>query len=202
MEFLLIASAHFLALLSPGPDFFLIMQGAFRLPVRYCFALCAGIALANAVYLLVAILGLAVVSGFTPLMLGLKYLGGAYLLFLGIMLLRAPKPSLETGNNLGGIHLRSYRRQFTLGFLSAILNPKNAIFYLAIFSVMVSSETSLFMRGLYAFWMTGIVFFWDSLVVLFFNRQGTKDTLRPVLYYIEKFSGMVLAFFGLFLAFS
>ena len=32
MEFLLIASAHFLALLSPGPDFFLILQTALRLP--------------------------------------------------------------------------------------------------------------------------------------------------------------------------
>ena len=32
MEFLLIASAHFLALLSPGPDFFLLMQAALRLP--------------------------------------------------------------------------------------------------------------------------------------------------------------------------
>ena len=33
MEFLLLASAHFLALLSPGPDFFLIMQASLRLPV-------------------------------------------------------------------------------------------------------------------------------------------------------------------------
>ena len=202
MEFLLIASAHFLALLSPGPDFFLLMQGAFRLPVRYCFALCAGIALANGVYLLVAILGIAVVSSFTPLMVGLKYLGGAYLLFLGIMLLRAPRRSLKAGDSQGGIHLRSYRRQFTLGFLSGILNPKNAIFYLAIFSVMVSQETPLLIRGLYGCWMSCVVFIWDSLVVLFFNRQGTKDRLRPVVYYLEKISGIVLAFFGIFLAFT
>jgi threonine/homoserine/homoserine lactone efflux protein len=202
MEFLLIASAHFLALLSPGPDFFLLMQGAFRLPLRYCFALCAGIALANGVYLLVAILGLTAVSSLSTLMIGLKYLGGTYLLFLGIMLLRAPRLSLEAGSNQAGIHFKSYSRQFTMGFLSALLNPKNAIFYLAIFSVMVSPETPLFIRGFYGCWMTFVVFFWDSLVVLFFNRQGTKDALRPVLYYLEKISGIVLAFFGLFLAFT
>ena len=41
MEFLLLATAHFLALLSPGPDFFLIMQASLRLPLRYGFAICA-----------------------------------------------------------------------------------------------------------------------------------------------------------------
>ena len=33
MEFLLLASAHFLALLIPGPDFFLKIQASLRLPV-------------------------------------------------------------------------------------------------------------------------------------------------------------------------
>ena len=58
MEFIFIATAHFLALLSPGPDFFLIMQAALRLPPRYGIAICVGIAFANGTYLLLAVLGL------------------------------------------------------------------------------------------------------------------------------------------------
>ena len=38
MEFLLIAVAHFLALLSPGPDFFLVVRSALRLPLPATFA--------------------------------------------------------------------------------------------------------------------------------------------------------------------
>jgi threonine/homoserine/homoserine lactone efflux protein len=161
MEFLLIASAHFMALLSPGPDFFLILQTALRMPLRYAFAVCAGIAAANGVYLIIAVTGLEAVREMTSLMFILKYFGGAYLLYIGIMMLRAPLRSLEDNNKKYILWIKSIRRQFTMGFMSAILNPKNAIFYLSLFTVMVSSETSLFVRGLYALWMTGIVLIWD-----------------------------------------
>ena len=68
MEFLLVATAHFLALLSPGPDFFLILQAALRLPLRYAISVCAGIAAANGVYLIVAVLGLETVREMSGLM--------------------------------------------------------------------------------------------------------------------------------------
>ena len=61
MEFLLIATTHLLALLSPGPDFFLVLQAALRLPRRYGLAICAGIALANALYLALAVSGIEIV---------------------------------------------------------------------------------------------------------------------------------------------
>ncbi|MFT5699516.1 MAG: threonine/homoserine/homoserine lactone efflux protein [Desulforhopalus sp.] len=202
MEFVLVASAHFLALLSPGPDFFLVMQAAFRLPARYCISLCAGIAAANGVYLAVAITGLELTREMGSLMILVKYLGGAYLLFVGIMLLRGPKRNIEETRSGNYLHRKSYLKQFVFGFLSGILNPKNAIFYLAIFSVMVSAETSLVTRGLYGCWMTFVVFIWDSFVVFVLSRNGVKDRLGGVLYYIEKLSGVVLAFFGLFLTLS
>jgi len=42
MEFILIAAAHFLAFLSPGPDSFLILQISLRLPLRYAISVCGG----------------------------------------------------------------------------------------------------------------------------------------------------------------
>lgn len=80
MEFVLIASAHFLALLSPGPDFFLIMQTALRMPMRYALSVCAGIAAANGLYLTIAVLGLEAVRNMHLLMTVLKYLGSGYLI--------------------------------------------------------------------------------------------------------------------------
>lgn len=80
MEFVLIASAHFLALLSPGPDFFLIIQTALRMPMRYALSVCAGIAAANGLYLTIAVLGLEAVRNMHFLMTVLKYLGSGYLI--------------------------------------------------------------------------------------------------------------------------
>ena len=201
MEFLLVATAHFLALLSPGPDFFLILQAALRLPLRYAFCVCAGIAAANGVYLIVAVLGLGTVREMNRLMAVLRLLGGGYLIFIGIMLLRAPSRSFDASDPEMVLHvLPGIGRQFVVGFLSAILNPKNAIFYLSLFTVMVSVKTPLVVRTLYALWMVGIVFAWDMGVALAFGNARVKKILEQWVFRIEKVSGVLLAGFGFLLA--
>lgn len=202
MEFLVIASAHFLALLSPGPDFFLIMQAALRLPRRYGIAICAGIALANGLYLLLAIGGLEVVRQLDWLLLPLRYLGAAYLLFLGVMLLRSPKQEVADRRSSPPLHGARLGRQFLIGFLSAALNPKNAVFYLSLFTVMVSPDTSLLRRCLYGLWMSSMVFCWDCLVLLVISRVRQTRWLGDSIYLVEKLAGAALASFGLILPFS
>jgi threonine efflux protein len=202
MEFLLIASAHFMALLSPGPDFFLILQTALRMPLRYAFAVCVGITTANGAYLIVAVTGLEAVKEMTTLMLILKYLGGAYLLYIGIMLLRAPLRSLENKSEKNVLHVKSMRRQFAMGFMSAILNPKNAIFYLSLFTVMVSSDTTLVVRALYGLWMTAMVLIWDLGIAGLLGNRQIKKWLGRWIFGIEKISGAMLALFGVLLTFQ
>lgn len=197
MEFLLLASAHFLALLSPGPDFFIVIQTALKKPLRYAFSVCAGIASANALYLVFAVLGLEVIKEMDTLMLVLKYLGGAYLIFIGIMLLKSKKIDIHVDKK--PLHVKSLKAEFVIGFLSGFLNPKNAIFYLSLFTVMVSAETSLFMRSLYAVWMSFLVLFWDMGVAVIIGNKKVKQKLSNWIYGIEKISGVVLASFGFIL---
>ena len=202
MEFLLIACAHFLALLSPGPDFFLIMQASLRLPLRFGIAICCGIAVANGVYLMLAVIGFEIVRETTLLFSTLKYLGSAYLLFVGVMLLRSPKQQLGDQRSSSFIRVENLRRQFLIGFMSALLNPKNMIFYLSLFTALVSVETGFATRCLYAVWMMVVVFLWDCLVVLTICQQKVKRWLGGSIYYIEKISGVALACFGVMLPFT
>lgn len=201
MEFLLIAAAHFLALLCPGPDFFLITQASLRLPLRFGVTVCAGIAIANGLYLVVSVVGLEIVREASTLFVLMKWLGGLYLLFIGIMLLRSPKQGLDTQNSSSFLQCQSIKRQFLIGFMSAILNPKNAIFYLSLFTVMVSDQTGFFTRCLYALWMMSMVFVWDCGIVIMIGRDKVKERLGHALFYIEKVSGTALAFFGCSLPF-
>ncbi len=197
MEFLLLASAHFLALLSPGPDFFIITQTALKKPLRHAYSVSAGIASANAFYLVIAVLGLEVIKEMDNLMMVLKYLGGAYLVFIGFMLLKSKKVDLHVKEP--SLHVKSLKAEFVIGFLSGFLNPKNAIFYLSLFTVMVSPDTSLFMRTLYALWMSCAVLFWDMAVATLIGNKRVKNRLSSWIYTIEKISGVVLATFGVFL---
>lgn len=203
MEFLLIASAHFLALLSPGPDFFLITRGALSLPLRYCIAICAGIATANGVYLLCAVCSLELVRESPLLMSLLHYLGASYLIFIGVMLIRSPRQSLENTNSEAGI-LNSHHlgRQFIIGFMSGILNPKNAIFYLSLFTVMVSETTPLSIRFFYMIWMMSVVLLWDCAIVFCISRQRIRTLIGSSVFYVEKFSGIMLTLFGITLSFT
>lgn len=199
MEFLLIACAHFLALLSPGPDFFLILQTTLRMPLRFAFSVCAGIAAANGAYLTVAVLGLETIRDMTWIMTLLKYLGSGYLISIGYLLLRAPKRSLTEPPKATFLHRQSMKHQFGIGFMGAIFNPKNAIFYLSLFTVMVSGDTSLKVRGLYGVWMTLMVLFWDMGIALFMGSDRAKRILDRWIFGVEKFSGLMLALFGILL---
>ncbi len=202
MEFILLASAHFLALLSPGPDFFLILQASFRMRLRYAITVCAGIAAANAVYLCCAVLGLELVRQMAYLMTAFRYLGAVYLIFVGIMLLKSQKQSFDDNQQNAVLHTEQYGHQFVLGFMSGIFNPKNAIFYLSLFTVMVSDQTPLAIRGLYGLWMTLVVFFWDTFVVIMLSHNRIKAGLGRGIYLLEKVAGVMLICFGLFLPFT
>ncbi len=52
-----LALSHFVALLSPGPDFFLLIGYAVRYRIRDSIGLCLGIAAGNALYIVLAIVG-------------------------------------------------------------------------------------------------------------------------------------------------
>ena len=202
MEFVYIATAHFLALLSPGPDFFLILQAALRLSRRAGLALCAGIATANGLYLALAVAGVELLRQVPWLMLGMRYLGAAYLLWLGILLLRAPRPNLEGHNDNALASGSQAGRQFAIGLCAALLNPKNAIFYLSLFTVMVSPDSGLLRRSLYGLWMTAVVFCWDGLLVLVLGNPMVRQRLQGAVYFLEKTAGTMLAIAGLTLPFS
>ena len=199
MEFLLIASAHFMALLSPGPDFFLILQTSLRMPLRYALAVCCGIAAANGVYLFFAVTSLEMIREMTSLMLILKYMGGAYLLYIGILLLKAPARSIAEQESANFLRTRHVGKQFLVGFMSAILNPKNAVFYLSLFTLMVSPETPLDLRAAYGVWMTGVVLVWDMLLASLLSGKKVKQRLGKWVFFLEKAAGGLLAFFGIML---
>ncbi|MFT5756277.1 MAG: threonine/homoserine/homoserine lactone efflux protein [Alteromonadaceae bacterium] len=200
MEFLLLASAHFLALLSPGPDFFIVVQTALKKPLRHAIFVCLGITCANAIYLVIAVLGLEVIKSFQGLLLFLKYTGGAYLVFLGYRLIKAPKIVLEVEQKKNEyVGELSVLTDFIKGFLSGFLNPKNVIFYLSLFTVMVSVQTTLFTKSWYALWMCSMVLLWDILLSLLVGQKRIKQHLSKWIYVIEKISGVVLATFGILL---
>lgn len=125
--FLALALAHFVALLSPGPDFFLLVGYAARYRLRGSAGLCLGIAAGNGLYILLVIIGWSALRQFGWLFTLIELSGALYLLWIGSHLVRSrPQPlALEETRQ----RCPSLRKQILLGLGSALLNPKNALFY-------------------------------------------------------------------------
>lgn len=195
LEFGTIAIAHFLALISPGPDFFLIVGTSVREGASKAMGVCLGIAAANGVYILFALTGFALLKDNPEFFGAMKKAGAVYLLYLGIMLLKTSRRAV-CGKSSGGDSTSSWGRLFAAGFLSAILNPKNAIFYLSLFTVIVDKETPQGIQAMYGLWMFCAVLGWDLLISWTIGSERVKSCLNNYTHWIEKGSGGILFLLG------
>ena len=93
-----ITGVHLLAVASPGPDFVLVTQQTLTQGRRVGLLTCLGIALGLGVHVIYSVLGLATVIAHSAwLLTAIKWLGGAYLIYLGWQGIRSkPAPLAET----------------------------------------------------------------------------------------------------------
>lgn len=211
-EFLLLAGAHALALASPGPDFLLLVRSALRHGRRHGIGASAGIALANGVYIVLALCGFSLLQQSAALLTAMKWAASFYLAWLGWMFIRssltpavlplAAEDGSEGGSEGGRKTGASFAAGMGAGFLSAALNPKNGIFYFGLFTLMVGAQTGPALKLLYGAWLFGAVFAWDAALVLALSQPRCVAWLGRGLPLVERGAGLllVLAAAGLALA--
>ena len=189
-DFLWIAGAHFLALLSPGPDFFLVARSSLAHGWRGATGACIGIALANGVFIAAALGGLSVLRAGSTAFLVVQLAGCAYLFYLGwLFLCHAGKSSLDAKSASGTAH---WRDGLLMGFMSAILNPKNALFYVSLAAVLASRHTSAGAMVAYGAWMVLAVLAWDMAVALAIGSATLRQRFAQALPLLERLSGVML----------
>ena len=191
-----LALAHFVALLSPGPDFFLLVGYATRYRMRGSAGLCVGIAFGNGLYILLAIIGWGIlILRQLPLLFSvIELLGALYLLWIGSLLVRS-RPQTLTGTDAQST-CPGFGKQLLLGLGSSLLNPKNALFYLALMTALLGPSVTLLQQTMSGIWMTSVVLFWDLLIVMFIGLPQIQRRLTRGILWIERIAGGVLIIFG------
>ena len=190
-----LALAHFLALISPGPDFFLIVGHGLRRRLRGSAFICLGIALGNAVYISLAIIGWAGLQQHPKIYRVIELAGCAYLIWMGLMLWKASRSPLRLDQ--AGAKALSPGRQLAAGLGSALLNPKNMIFYLSLMTVIIGPAATLNQRLACGLWMASVVLLWDLLLATALSRPWLQNFLRNRIPLIEKTAGCVLTIIAL-----
>jgi len=191
-QFGVVALAHFLALISPGPDFLLILRASLTGGLRRAWPVCVGIALANAAYIGVALSGVTLLRQSTLLFGVWRGVGCAYLAWLGWRFLLGRGQAALDG---AGTHAKgeySCWREGLRGFLSGILNPKNALFYASLFALVMASDTPAWVQTAYGIWMFAVVLGWDLLVAAVVGRPAVVQQFARHVGKVERGTGALL----------
>ncbi|MGX7872925.1 LysE family translocator [Mesorhizobium sp. ORM6] len=143
--FLAYCAAITLAAATPGPAMFAVITNGVSRGFRRAFMAGVGVAAGDAVLVTLALLGLmALAQTFEWVFLLLKYVGAAYLIYLGIRMWRAaaaqPDRPQATEARLS--------RSFLLGASIALGNPKAILFHASIMPLILNLDTMTFFDGL------------------------------------------------------
>jgi threonine/homoserine/homoserine lactone efflux protein len=139
-QILLILSVTFLAMVSPGPDMVLVLRNTFASGRRAGLQTSMGILCGNLVHITYCVFGIGMLISRSILAFSaLKYVAAAYLIYLGIMSVRSGTKGLDASDIQGGQLERSW---FIQGFINNLLNPKGTLFYLGVFTTVITPETS------------------------------------------------------------
>ncbi|WP_277640568.1 LysE family translocator [Wolinella succinogenes] len=195
-EFFTLTTLYLLALLSPGQDFFLILRHALLHGHRSAWWSCLGIALGNGFYIALSFLGHGILGQISWLLPLIESGGALFLIYLGGLLLLSPKPHFNTQEEAP--HRPSLASGFFWqGLLSALLNPKNTLFYLSVLFTILPPEITPATRLFYGAWMISLLLFWDMGLAYLLGHPSTAARLLPFLHPIQKIVGIALILFGL-----
>lgn len=180
-EFLILSTALFIALLSPGPDFAMILKQSITYGKRASIFSSIGIGLGISVHVIYTLLGIGLIISKSIILFNIiKYLGAAYLIYLGYQSLKSKgmklqSEAIETKEEISDL------KSFSIGFLCNALNPKATLFFLSMFTVVVSIDTPMYIQAFYGIFCIFATMFWfvgTSLILshkkvrLFFNAFG------------------------------
>ena len=127
----------------------------------------------------------------------IKLAGAAYLIFLGIKMLRA-QPA--TGEEMASQPALSSLGALRTGFLTNVLNPKTTIFIVSLFMQVVQPQTPLAVQLGYGAFIVLAHALWFSAVALFFSSASVRARLLAVRHWIDRVFGGLLVGFGMLLA--
>ncbi len=200
IEYLTIIGVFSIGAISPGPDFAMVLRQSIMQGRKSAIFTSLGIASAILIHGAYTILGLGIIiSQSLFLFTMIKYAGVAYLLFLGISALLAPAPK-QLNEPRKATQSLSVIKSFSIGFLTNLLNPKAMLFFVSLFTIIVSVDTLNIHKAFYVISMSVILFIWFLLVSLFFTTKKVRNGFYKIGKWFNRITGLTLIFLAIRMA--
>lgn len=200
--FFTIVVIHLLGAASPGPDFLIVTRNTLTYSKRSGVFTAAGLGLGILVHVTYSLLGIGLlISKSIVLFNTIKYLGAAYLLFIGWKALthKTSAPANDDGTSRPDIPPLSALR---IGFFTNVLNPKVSLFFLALFTQVISPATPVLLQLGYGMYMSVATFLWFSGVASVLSLSAIRTPFQRIQSASERVMGGLLMMLGLKVAFA
>jgi len=196
-EFITLTLVSLLAAITPGPDFALVVRNGVIYSRKIALYTAIGVSLGLFFHVSYILLGLGcMITGSSELMMGIKYAGASYLLFLGVKSLLkpqlvSPKDMTTSDQNL------STTRSLRMGFFNNLVNLQSALFLMSLFAIIITPSTPLHIQMGYGLWRIFLSLVWFVCLALFITHPAVKSRLLAMGPFFKIIMGLILCFLAL-----
>ncbi len=180
------------ALILPGPDFVAVVRSSMTYGTRAGLMTTLGVSIGLCMYATLSLLGLsAILMEYQWLTWAVRVAGGAYLIYLGIKLLRAKPEAIDLDQPMRQVG----KRTILFGFLVTLTNPKAIVLFASVFATAVSASTPVWLMALMIGLVTLSSLTWYACVSLFMSSGPVMRRFQGARHWIERAAGV--CFIGL-----
>ena len=188
---------HLMALISPGPDFILACRNTIQYSSNIGIWTAVGFGMGVAIHMSYSLIGLTWVIAQSNFFVDIiKYLGAAYLIYLGISSIFSKRTSITTTTEQPDRNINRFDA-IRMGFITNLLNPKATLFFLSLFTIIIGPEVKLGVMILLSFILISTTVIWFSLVAIFLNHHRIRNFIETYQLEFNRFLGLLLILIGI-----
>jgi threonine efflux protein len=181
------------ALILPGPDFIGVVRSSMTRGTAAGLLTTVGVSIGLGFYATLGLLGLsAILIEYQWLAWAIRLAGGCYLIYLGIVLVRAKPQQVELAEDRGA----AAGNPLLFGFFVTLTNPKAIVLFASVFATAVTAETPGWLMILMVALVVASSLAWYSIVSLFMSSAPVVRSFAGARHRIERVAGVCFVAIG------
>ena len=186
----------FLVVMIPGPNFVVVTRASMACSRDLGLWMALGVSMGAGTWASASLLGLSALFNYAGWMYdSLKFIGGCYLVFMGLSTLwnalRQPF-TLPDGRNFRGGNLAAFQK----GLLTSFSNPKTAAFFGSLFLSTFPLQAPFWLNVAAVLTVIAVSILWYGTVACFFSLIWIQTFYRKTHRLLDGLTGILLAFLG------
>ncbi len=189
---------HILMAMIPGPNTVVVSYVSARLSRRAGMMAVGGVVLGSAIWVTLSMFGVGVLlleAGF--LYRALRWLGAAYLIYVGIRMLMAGLRPMEAQRPP-----QAARAPLLAGLLTTLSNPKSAVFWTSVFVLVVPAHAPVWFYVAVVALIVVQSFAWYAFVALVLSTDFSRRHYQRFAQWLDRLAGVIMIGLGLRLAYE